>query len=69
MVWYGFSLHPEPDAPEALRRLLGMMHSRYEDQFTPEGFRRFRDELSACGVDLREIETWTESKRTPVCGL
>ena len=64
---YGFHLHFEPDAPSALKRFVGLAGGfRYEDEFTPEEFRQFRDGLSAIGIDLREISTWTESQATVV---
>ena len=60
---YGFAFEAEPDAPQAVRRLCRMLVGRFEDRFTPDEFRGFRDALSAIGIGMREIETWTESER------
>ena len=60
---YGFAFEAERDAPQAVRRLCRMLIGRFEDRFTPEEFRAFRDALSAVGIGMREIETWTESER------
>lgn len=64
---YGFTLHPEPDAsPELVQLIRALAHCRVEDAFAAEDFQRFRDRLSAIGVQLLEIETWTESGREVV---
>ena len=64
---YGFHLHFEPDASAAVKRFVDVAGgSIYQDEFTPEDFRQFRDGLSAIGIDLREISTWTESQATVV---
>ncbi|KKK71360.1 hypothetical protein LCGC14_2914710 [marine sediment metagenome] len=64
---YGFHLHFEPDAPAALKRFVGLAGGFcYQDEFTPEDFRQFRDGLSAIGIDLREISTWIEGPATVV---
>ena len=64
---YGFHLHFEPDASAAVRRFVEVAGgSIYQDEFTPEDFRQFRDGLSSVGIDLREISTWIEGPATVV---
>lgn len=64
---YAFHLHFESDASEAVKRFIGMAGGfSYEDEFTPEAFRQFRDGLSAIGIDLREVSTWAEGPVTVV---
>ena len=64
---YGFHLHSEPDAPAAVKRFVGLAGGfRYEDEFTPDALRQFRDGLSAIGIDLREVSTWIEGPATVV---
>ena len=53
---YGFYLFHEPDAPNSLKKLVAMISSRFEWDFSPEEFRQFRDSLSASGIALKEIE-------------
>lgn len=64
---HSYSIHAEPGASAAVKRLVTALGSRrYEDDFTPDELRTYRDGLSAVGVLVVEIETWTETKREAV---
>jgi hypothetical protein len=58
---YSFCMHFEADTPELFKRLVGVNDVRYEQEFTQDKFQRFRDEMSAVGIDLREILISAES--------